>query len=164
MEPRVFFFHNFGAYGGIRTAFKVFTLLAAIFTPFVLIRWLKSFLRRFSDRRIPRKERWKVNLPSWLTLKYYQAVLQQRGQQHVVPTHQEQERELSDMGWVLSIYHWTVGLIGLGFSIAAIELELRWNNLEGINGVITTGQIIPLAVGSISLLRAFVFIFESWTA
>ena len=31
---------------------------------------------------------------------------------------------------------------------------MRWNHLDGINSVNTTGQIIPLALGSLSLFRS----------
>lgn len=38
--------------------------------------------------------------------------------------------------------------------ILPAELQLRWNHLSGINSVNTTGQIIPLALGSLSLFRS----------
>ena len=46
-----------------------------------------------------------------------------------------------------------VGLIYLGFAITAAELQLRWNHIVGINAIDTTGQIIPLAFGIMSMLR-----------
>lgn len=51
----------------------------------------------------------------------------------------------------------------------ASELQLSWNHLDGINGVDIVnkgGQIIPLAIGALSLLRAFyilgVDLWEGW--
>jgi len=41
----------------------------------------------------------------------------------------------------------------LVFYIVASELQLGWNNLDGINSLNTTGQIIPLVIGTLSLLR-----------
>jgi hypothetical protein len=38
--------------------------------------------------------------------------------------------------------------------IIASELQLKWNHLEDINSVSSTGQIIPLCIGAFSLLRA----------
>jgi hypothetical protein len=46
------------------------------------------------------------------------------------------------------------GLVYLVLYIIATELQMRWNHLDGINSVDTTGQIIPLALGSLSLIRS----------
>jgi hypothetical protein len=35
--------------------------------------------------------------------------------------------------------------------ILAIELELRWNKVEGVNEIKTTGQIIPFVIGVLSI-------------
>ena len=40
------------------------------------------------------------------------------------------------------------------FYIVASELQLKWNHLDGINSIDSTGQIIPLALGTFSLIRA----------
>ena len=45
-------------------------------------------------------------------------------------------------------------LIFLVLYILVTELQMRWNHLDGINSVNTTGQIIPLALGSLSLFRS----------
>jgi len=42
----------------------------------------------------------------------------------------------------------------LTFYVIASELQLRWNHLDGINKVASTGQIIPLTLGSLALLRS----------
>lgn len=52
---------------------------------------------------------------------------------------------------------WTVsmgGFVWLAFYLTASELQLKWNHSAAINLVNTTGQIIPLAVGCLSLLRS----------
>jgi len=45
-------------------------------------------------------------------------------------------------------------LVFLGFYIIASELQLAWNHLDGINKVNSTGQIIPLTIGTLSLVRS----------
>ena len=52
-------------------------------------------------------------------------------------------------------YHIALGaFVFLVAYIVPAELQLRWNHLDGINTVDTTGQIIPLALGSLSLIRS----------
>lgn len=46
------------------------------------------------------------------------------------------------------------GLFWMVIYIIASELQLKWNHLDGINSVNTTGQIIPLALGTLSLGRS----------
>jgi hypothetical protein len=60
-------------------------------------------------------------------------------------------------------FGWLVGYI------VASELQLSWNHLDGINDVDIVnmgGQIIPLAIGALSLLRAFYILgldlWEGW--
>jgi hypothetical protein len=45
-------------------------------------------------------------------------------------------------------------IVILAFYIIASELQLKWNHLDGINSVNTTGQIIPLTLGVLSLVRS----------
>ena len=45
-------------------------------------------------------------------------------------------------------------LVFLALYILATELQMRWNHLDGINSVNTTGQIIPLVLGCLSLIRS----------
>jgi hypothetical protein len=49
-----------------------------------------------------------------------------------------------------------LGLIWLSVGIVASELQLKWNHIIGTNSVDTTGQIIPLALGVLSLVQTFV--------
>jgi hypothetical protein len=49
----------------------------------------------------------------------------------------------------------TVGaFLFLGLYLVASELQMKWNHLDGIYSVNTTGQILPLALGSLSLFRS----------
>ena len=34
--------------------------------------------------------------------------------------------------------------------ILSIELTIRWNNIQGVNSVDSTGQLIPLIIGCVS--------------
>ena len=43
--------------------------------------------------------------------------------------------------------------------ILGTELEIKWNHLDGLGSVDTTGQLIPLTVGCFSLFRAIMLIF-----
>jgi len=47
------------------------------------------------------------------------------------------------------------GLAWLSVYVVASELQLSWNHLTGLNSVSKGGQIIPVAIGGLSLLRAF---------
>jgi hypothetical protein len=68
----------------------------------------------------------------------------------VKPTKPEKDESGADyFDYTLALGGFTV----LGFYLTAAELQLKWNNLDGINSVSTTGQIIPLGIGSLSLLR-----------
>jgi hypothetical protein len=53
-------------------------------------------------------------------------------------------------------------LAHLTFYIVASELQLVWNHLDGINTVNSTGQIIPLTIGSLALLRSIWLIWEEF--
>jgi len=40
-----------------------------------------------------------------------------------------------------------------------MELEIKWNNFEGINTVSSSGEIIPLVIGCFSLFMSLALIF-----
>jgi hypothetical protein len=42
------------------------------------------------------------------------------------------------------------------YSILAVELTLRWNHVQGVSEVRSTGQFIPLFTGLLGLTRAVV--------
>jgi hypothetical protein len=51
----------------------------------------------------------------------------------------------------------------LGFVILAFELQFRWNHVDGINSLSSAGQIIPLTIGTMSLIQAiFSVVQEIW--
>jgi hypothetical protein len=61
-------------------------------------------------------------------------------------------------------YDWNIALasrILLVLYIVPSELQLWWNHLDGIYSVNTTGQIIPLSLGSLSLFRALYLLKEA---
>lgn len=46
------------------------------------------------------------------------------------------------------------GFLRMALYVIATELQLTWNHLDGINTVASTGQILPLVIGCMSLLRS----------
>jgi hypothetical protein len=61
-------------------------------------------------------------------------------------------------------YDWNIALasgILLVLYIVPAELQLWWNHLDGIYSVNTTGQVIPLSLGSLSLFRALYLLKEA---
>ena len=61
-------------------------------------------------------------------------------------------------------YDWNIAIVSgivLVLYIVPAELQLWWNHLDGIYSVNTTGQIIPLSLGSFSLLRALYLLKEA---
>src|SRR5208282_2181839 len=42
--------------------------------------------------------------------------------------------------------------------IFTIEIQIKYNHLEGVGRIDTTGQIVPLAVGCLSLGRAVILV------
>jgi hypothetical protein len=51
------------------------------------------------------------------------------------------------------------GLSYVAFYIVASELQLQWNHLDDINSIQTTGQIIPLMIGTMFLFRCMWLLF-----
>lgn len=53
-------------------------------------------------------------------------------------------------------------IVGFGifaFAILALELQISWNHMDGINTVSSVGQLIPLMVGIFAMLRALGLVF-----
>jgi hypothetical protein len=45
-------------------------------------------------------------------------------------------------------------------TVIAMELEIKWNNLEGLRGFSTTGQIVPLTIGQcFTMFRALCLVY-----
>ena len=57
-------------------------------------------------------------------------------------------------------------IVGFGifaFAILALELQISWNHMDGINTVSSVGQMIPLMVGIFAMLRALGLVFLAFT-
>ena len=50
------------------------------------------------------------------------------------------------------------GSLVLGLVLIGVELEIRWNKLANMNTISSTGQILPLVVGTMTLARALVLL------
>ena len=124
MEPRVFFFGNFGAYGNIRTFFKALLILLGVCSPFCCGLLIYLFIHRLHRVAVSFEEKWTIDL---------------RG----VPG--------STKGTVVIFLGGAVVMVAF---MVLIELQVRWNPLEGVNSVTSTGQIVPLVVGALSIIRA----------
>jgi hypothetical protein len=44
-------------------------------------------------------------------------------------------------------------MVLLTWLILTVELTLLWNNVTGVNGLLSAGQTIPAIIGATSLLR-----------
>ena len=164
-EPRVFFFANFGPNGNIRTFFKVWAILAVfntvipILAPAILwtVRHVadKGLRATFHEKFSHGSKIYFFSLP-WGTLVFNLAngpygmfigAAWKSLYSWVAPS-------LSDhsVSFVNAVNIRT-GLPSLGLSILPIELQVGWDNLEGVNCISRRGQVLALALGGFSLLR-----------
>jgi len=194
MEPRVFFFYNFSAYGNIRTVFKCFALgfisilLFAFIFGFIPTQKLSSGRNETNvvlestrsgaeplptasrvlpprastlaqpttspehvDRfRSPRSTTLPARFPTRkATLDSRLPPSLVRAGTTMVEKGRTAQKKANRLCWfVPSAIAW------LSFYIVASEVQLKWNHLDGINAVTTTGQIIPLSLGCLSLIRS----------
>ena len=142
IEPRVFLYANLGAYGGARIAYKVIVTFFMIF--FGMALFVGSiFGCIFYCAKGPNSQvSYRVNDVEVTREEYHDASHSLRGIY-------AGEYSMQTFLWAAYLYACVVPLF-----IAAIELQIRWNMLEGLESVSTTGQIIPLTVGAISLFRS----------
>lgn len=63
------------------------------------------------------------------------------------------EREMAKASLLPRWLKARTGLVAVVFFVTSSELQLRWNHLIGIDSLSTTGQIIPLTIGLLSLVR-----------
>ena len=184
MEPRVFFFYNFSAYGDVRTFFKCFSvgflgvLLIAMLIGFIPTQMrgrdvqtnvpdLEAGRRPETMPRAPQSAR-TFPLPSsssehregFSSTRAATLPTQLSGRQATIasvlpaPLKRvgsavlENQQKVKQFCWFVPST-----IVWLSFYIVASELQLKWNHLEGINSVSTTGQIIPLSLGCLSLFR-----------
>ena len=141
-EPRAFFFANIGAYTRWFSIFGKIGYICGIFiSAFLVYKLVVKFLERISmGDDIEFDERW-----AW-------------SQQHNVEEGQNPwEGELN--GWFGLIVSMSSALSGLALGIVGIELMIRWNDLAGLSGISSTGQLIPFIVGVFSMFRGLVLLF-----
>lgn len=179
IEPRVFFFANLSATGGIRVVFRIFCLIPAAILMAIIVLGFANSRRK---THVARDEEKAARAPA-LPIKDENPV----SRQSVVSTSVESPlkvpapspqpvatsshvaevstealttstgaapiaiNEEAERRWGGALFL-TLVLI---FYIVASELQLKWNRLDGINSLSTTGQIIPLVIGTLSLLRTF---------
>jgi hypothetical protein len=149
MEPRVFFFANVGAYGGIKYVLKVATVIAALGVAAVLFPLLYSFAEHQNaysqNPKVSFQKRWEVHWPDW-GLKFEPVRWRQSPHLLQLPKFPDWSKITSYM------------LIGVGifaYTILGLELQIVWNHWDGINTVSSVGQLIPLSVATFAVLRAF---------
>jgi hypothetical protein len=139
MEPRVFFFHSFGAYGNIRTFFKVGTIAGALVLVVVTIQSVHLLYTCIRRKTGDYEKHWTITVkPLQVNLGFSRASIANETIERSMPIH--------------IIIYYTV--LTLAISITAMELMIKWNKFEGVGGISSSGQIIPLVVGSLSLVRS----------
>lgn len=208
MEPRVFFFANLSAVGGIRFFFTILNVVFVVAAALSLLykanrqfaqdsrhkrlldtlfrrRDVKPDLEKSSIRKANDLEAYASDQrpPTTLTAREH---LRPRDPELYVPeellpasdlcanTALGQTMDLKDIKHPLQLgrketvlekfqrktrftadFRKSFGsLLLLLFYIVAAELQISFNNLDGIGGIDSTGQIIPLGLGSLSLIRS----------
>lgn len=175
MEPRVFFFANLEARGGIRVLFRILCLFPAAILLAIIV---SGVLKSHRKRKVLRDEERAISaLPAVrnVTKPTSSQSVTQGGVEHQTivsvpipqspvpsvpavstvipkastPIPAQTQNENMNRKWGGAMFL-TLALV---FYIVASELQLGWNNLDGINSLNTTGQIIPLVIGTLSLLR-----------
>ena len=189
MEPRVFFFANLGALGGVRIFFAFCSVffIAGLVGSFVYFWWftregmvedvegnrdvedgktdIANTLSKSTEVELTPSPSGTLHLPSstsktcdtteitivkeeeWVAKPPERRVVQSAARTDNTNPQKDVENELK-----MNTLYGSVMI--LAFYVIASELQLRWNHLEGINRVDSTGQIIPLTLGSLALLRS----------
>jgi hypothetical protein len=145
MEPRFCIYGCWSAYGNGRSFMKAGSICLAIGIFYFWILWIVSFVYCAFYRRGTFDERWSFTDP----------IRELRVSQEM---DWEPVESTSGSRWLFSIKAYAQIAFELVSLIANIELEIRSNHLDGVRGVDTTGQIIPLAVGCLSLGRALALV------
>lgn len=151
MVPRVFWYGNTEASGGVRTWIKGGTTSGAVCVLIFLLGWIGiglycAFIR---DDTETFAERWYLKSDPYLSTS---------------PEEAGDERERTLLGiprrWRALLFSLLVLFVAFVIASMAVglELEIKWNHLDGLGGIDTTGQIIPLVIGSLSLFSAMGFL------
>lgn len=144
MEPQVCIYACTGAYGNIRSLMKAIYILAAIGEFIVWIRWIMFFIHCAFYRTGSFEERWSIRQPL--------------EDLHTGNQRRSEFEESGRLRWLESLVIFVLLAFMLLSVILGIELEIKHNNLDGVQGIDTTGQIVPLAVGCFSMGRAIALV------
>jgi hypothetical protein len=139
MTPRVFLFANFSANGNVRTFFKIVNVFLIICSVGGTCYGFWKAARRPA-----------ASLPSRATHRTH-SISELRSMYNTMAyPDQDKPRVPSGIYGTFLVIHF----LHAAFYVVASELQLHWNHLDGVNSINSTGQIIPLVLGSLSLLRA----------
>jgi hypothetical protein len=164
-EPRVFFFADLSAFGGLRTYYKVNMVSNCLLGALIILNVLPfAFLRTSMEHC---QNRWVFRLKS--NEEHSQAAFMV-GMIIVIPIFGPYgvvfyfllSAQLLLMRTDVPIARWIhilCGTVLLALFILPMELQISWNKLEGVEGITSTGQLISLTVGSFSFIRA---VFLTW--
>jgi hypothetical protein len=125
MEPRAFLYANLAAYGGVRIAYKIIVTFFAIF--FGMALFIGSIFARIFCYA-PRN--------NWETTYRVNGSEVTREEFHSVSFRDLYAGEYSRTFYLYAVYLY---LCVVPLFISAIELQIRWNMLEGLSNVGTTG-------------------------
>lgn len=147
MDPYFFLFTKLDAYGGVRTAFKVLSVLGIVgMTYYVVLVTSSVYKRAFNYDGHP-DDRWSYKLEI----------------EELLPRQNDEQYDnygvvklLKRMISWLALYAIVSGLVTF---IIGTELAIKWNHLDGLTKIDTTGQLIPFTVGLISIFGAIFLLF-----
>lgn len=151
-EPRAFLYANFGAYGNVRTAFKVFAAFGGVYTAlWIFLGFIPSIYKREFIREGNFDERFKVDWKEYLPRHGEENDNPEHGGAAAVGVGIEPGESVA-----VGLTMFFTGTLTFAFAVMGVELQIRWNNLTGLGNIETTGQIIPLTIGCFSLFRALI--------
>ena len=157
IEPRVWMFGNFPVYGGIDTFYEIFAIVMSLFTSLGFLKIFWDIRMRFCAGTGPWRARWAM-LPNPQNARQ-QVIGNQEGDHAAGMENGQQVPGNQDpVTWVKLLTVLITGSLVLGLVIIGVELEIRWNKLANMNTISSTGQILPLVVGTMTLARALVLL------
>jgi hypothetical protein len=118
MDPHVFLWANLDALGHVRKMFEAGTIIVVFASLCLVVGWLLLLC----SRDVFNEDDWKVSFFYFIF----------------------GDKEGPAIYALFSAYG--VGLFGMAFGIVAIEVQLKWNNISGVDGIGTSGQIISLVI------------------
>ena len=145
MEPQTCIYKCSGAYGKSRKYQQANFIIGAIIAFAVWIAWIAFGIYCAFFRPGKFEERWSMSRPfrNRLTAK---RIRDWFTEYHPV------------IWWCFAIIISMLFVFGLCTFISIIEMQIKHNHLDGVGGIDTTGQIVPLAVGCLSLSRALMLV------